>query len=57
MPETRFSKMIGKPGLAWMNFRIQPSMSTLPSPMFTQRTAMPSGTFQTALSRTWEVSA
>ena len=35
--------MIGRPGLAWMNFLIQPSMSTLPSPMFTQRTAMPFG--------------
>ena len=50
--ETRFSKMIGRPGLALMNFWIQPSMSTLPSPMLTQRTAIPSGTFQTALSRT-----
>jgi hypothetical protein len=44
--------MIGSPGFAWMNFLIQPSTSTLPSPMFTQRTAMPSGTFHTALSRT-----
>ena len=55
-PETRFSKMIGRPGRASMNFLIHPSMSTLPSPMLTQRTAIPSGTFQTALSRTWHVS-